>query len=601
MTNLPIDAEQAMQSTPGQSAADTWVDGLLPGVAISILCGAIYLMSRPPLFDYDGYMYRFYAMQPDRWQNTNPHHLLWNPIEILLATIAKTSGHPSTVPFQVFGVVVACAVLVLFFGLLRKVGINGIVASASELLIAFAPSFWFLTLQNHPYPLTCLVLVVYLTFWASSDTYTPAGWTLIAAGVALIIAALLHQALILLVSAGAIVLVLFGEGSLAQRLSRGVLWGMMVSLGVLVAYLLFWSGQSVSSGLAANFLRWTASYAETEHPPQLIQLGFFASFARSAIGLSRSILQSDQVQSFLGERYSAKTVLALYGISGLALCVIAGVLIWHRAANFLRMMQTSVIFTLSLLSAFASWSFAFAWEAATAQYWLFGLFPILLCVGMLLRTRRSSLVFAAVALVVCGWNLRFNRDADLDRSSESPEPMLQSIDQHVGSHDIFIILGDGGYGDTNYDLLLDILNAQERNPAVLILNDFVIPAGVSRAWTKGLSQKIESTLSSGGKVFVAKHLFDADSYDDLSHADDAFNEEVDQRYLTIDSPKIYSEVQTVFKGYDLIDSDFSIGSDKYFLLKRKQPEARNTATEPADSPATLQTGVQTIWWGPKSR
>lgn len=161
--------------------------------------------------------------------------------------------------------------------------------------------------------------------------------------------------------------------------------------------------------------------------------------------------------------------------------------------------------------------------------------------------------------------------------------MLQSIDQHVGSHDIFIILGDSGYGDTNYDLLLDILNAQQRSRAVLILNDFVIPAGLSSAWTKSLSQKIESTLSSGGKVFVAQHLFDADSYQDLSHVDDAFNEQVDQRYLPIDGLAVYSQGQAFFKGYDLIDSDFAVGTDKYFLLKRKQPEAQTSPTDSSDS------------------
>src|SRR5271157_4101745 len=100
-----------------------WMHSILPGVVISIACGAIYLASRPPLFDYDGYMYRFYAMQLDRWQNTNPHHVLWNPVQILMvAASAKLIGYPSTIPCQVVGILIGCITLALFYVLLCKAG-----------------------------------------------------------------------------------------------------------------------------------------------------------------------------------------------------------------------------------------------------------------------------------------------------------------------------------------------------------------------------------------------------------------------------------------------------------------------------------------------
>ena len=520
-------------------------------------------------------------MQPDHWQNVNPHHILWNPIQIGLATIARASGFPTTIPFQLFGILISSATLAVFYVVLRRSGADRLYTIAAVLFLAFSPAFWYLSLQNHPYPLACLALLIYFYLWCSDNRNPPLGLRLWIAACALGIGALLHQAIILLVVPGVLVLSLFGSDTPARRLARGLVWGACVSVAVLAVYVLAWVLWIKNQVSADPFYRWTTFYALTLHPPQLLDLGLAKSFARSAIGFSQALMQSDQIHSAMSD-LSATTDLWIYGLVGVA-ALATTILLLERAGSFRRLLRTDPRFALCFYSVFACWAFAFAWEATTAQYWLFGLFPILLCIGMLLRTRRSSLVFAAVVLIISGWNLRFNRDTDRARSQEFPEPMLRSIDQHVGNDDIFIILGDGGYGDINYDLLVAILNAQQRNPPVLILNDFVIPAGLSSVWTKSLSEKIESTLSSGGKVFVAQHLFDADSYQDLSHSNDAFNEQVDQRYVQIDGPTVYSQVQAFFKGYDLIDSDFAVGTDKYFLLKRKQPEVQNSPTDSGDS------------------
>ena len=73
-------------------------------------------------------------------------------------------------------------------------------------------------------------------------------------------------------------------------------------------------------------------------------------------------------------------------------------------------------------------------------------------------------------------------------------------------------------------------------------------------------------MNSGGKVFVASHVFDPASYRDLSNHNDPFNEQIDQRYLTIDGPAFYQNLRQFFAGYRLTKSNFSVGSDAYFAV-----------------------------------
>src|SRR5208337_3537226 len=316
-------------ATSEQPSRLNWLRSILPGVVIGLACGATYLASRPPLFDYDGYMYRFYAMQPDPWQNTNPHHILWNPIQILIAASATLIGYPSTIVFQVVGILIGCTTLTLFYVLLRKVGANPIVACASVVLVAMAPAFWYLTLQNHPYPLVCFILVVYFQFWTSSDTHAPTGWRLAGAAIALATATLLHQAVVFLIPPAVLALALFSRGSKTHRLSRALIWGSGVSLAVLTSYLFVWIAQSDSARSVPDFLHWVTSYAQAEHPLQLFQLGPARSFARSIIGLSRSLFQSDPIQSLLEDEVSVDDVLLIYGIAGLVLTLATALAFWR--------------------------------------------------------------------------------------------------------------------------------------------------------------------------------------------------------------------------------------------------------------------------------
>jgi len=235
-------------------------------------------------------------------------------------------------------------------------------------------------------------------------------------------------------------------------------------------------------------------------------------------------------------------------------------------------MRGDALFAVSLLSVVFWWVFCFAWEPGTAHYWVLSLFPALVCLGLAVRGRlghRAWLLAGAIA-VVSGWNGFFNYRFDRDRSRDFPDPLLAAIDQHVGIHDIFVVLGnDAWFGDMDYHLLFQCLRYSPRNPGIAIFNDFVIPARGAPVWQGSLRDKVNATIDSGGRVFVAAHVFKSWSYADLSEKEDPFSEQINEQYLGIDSGQVYRQVQEVFEPFKLIPSDFKIGSDSYFTLQRK--------------------------------
>jgi hypothetical protein len=184
---------------PRRIVRSNWV----VATSLALGCGIVYLALRPPLYDFDGYVFRLYALLPSRFSNSNPHHLLWNTVQILLTATAALRGRPSTVPFQIFGILVNCSTLFVTYWLLLGVGNSRVLATAGVIFVAFSPPFWHLGLQNHPYPLTFLAIVLYLMAWRKEDGSTPEGWRLSFAGLSLALAILFHQAVIFLLPVAA--------------------------------------------------------------------------------------------------------------------------------------------------------------------------------------------------------------------------------------------------------------------------------------------------------------------------------------------------------------------------------------------------------------
>ncbi|MGA9724074.1 MAG: hypothetical protein WBQ86_16560 [Candidatus Binatus sp.] len=551
------------ETLPERLAATDW--GL--GITVAVSCSLVYLLLRPPLFDYDGYMYRLWAIAPGAWYNANPHHVLWNAVQMVFANVAGGVGPPATAAFQVVGIVVGCVALFFFFVLLRHAVGNRSFAFAATILLAFSPAFWWVTLQNHPYPLASLFLVLYFLCWSSGDHSLPGVWRLAAAAICLVLSACFHQAVALLIAPAAIVLSNYGKDALPRRLARSLLWSAIVSIGLLAIYILFWRTIDANDSL----VRWSTSYAEDLHPPQIFHIGLPAVFARAIAGWSGSLIQTSQFKQYLADNLPKSEVLTLYGTLGLL--IVAAMLVFLLRTDTRRCLssltRSTPLFLLAALSTLTWWGFAFSWEGATEHYWVLGTLPALLCLGLILKELgwpRLDVFLIAVALV-SAWNVYANHSSDLEASVSVPEPALRAIDKHLSGHDVFIVLSGAAHGGSDYGLLLDILKMSPPSPAISIADDIIATADPDRTWQSVLKGRIDSTLHAGGKVYVAAHLFAPGEYEDLSSDNDPFAEQTNPQFRAIDSNQLYGQVTGLLAAYSMKPSDLQIVNDRYFVLQ----------------------------------
>jgi hypothetical protein len=200
----------------------TELSNWIVATSLAIGCGIVYLALRPPLYDFDGYMFRLYALLPSRFSNSNPHHLLWNSVQILLSACAASLGQPNTVPFQIFGILINCLTLFATYRLLLAVGKSRGIAIAGVIFTAFSPAFWYVGLQNHPYPLAFLAIVIYLTAWHKEDGSPPEGLRLCVAGLSLALSILFHEGVIVLLPVATCLLIVYGRGKLWQKLMNAL-------------------------------------------------------------------------------------------------------------------------------------------------------------------------------------------------------------------------------------------------------------------------------------------------------------------------------------------------------------------------------------------
>jgi hypothetical protein len=550
-----------------QSSEPTNLQNWAPGALIATAIGLLYLAVRPPLFDIDGYVYRLVMLGPDRLEYMDHAHLLWEPLQILMLAIARPLGNSTIFPFQIFGVLVNCVTLFLFWILLRKVSASSFLASTAVITVAFSPRFWYLGFQNEPYPLLFLFVVLYLMSWHTADGNPPSGLRLIAAGFCLAGAIFFHQAAVVLVPAGCLALLIFGDETPRSRIVRAILWGAGVAVVVVPVYLYVWS----ISGSDSAWLPWTLGEYEEQH---FLELSPWATFIKSTMGASGAILQSDSIQSFLGQDLSAKQIFALYGSLGIATCAGLAALVWLTRSNRLivQLTKTNALFMVSLLSIFFWSAVVSASEPVTSNYWVLDFFPALVCLGFIFRACawRGLIAFAAIALVLSPVNGYLNHAEFYEQSRNPPERLIASVNQHLGKGDIFIVLASKDwYGSTDYESLFRILKQDADARGQAILNDYVLRADKSSSWSDQLGDKVRSTIDSGGKVYVGASVLDPDSYSDLAGAKDPFSPNLNLEYVGINGPALLQQVKQVFAPYNLKDSDFKIGDDEYFVLQRK--------------------------------
>lgn len=549
---------------PGRSpSAGSRFQLWFPGVLVAIACGAIYLANLPPLFDFDGYTSRMYALQPERFYNQNPHHLLWNSVQIVIASAATHLFHGSETPFQLIGILVNCVTLFMFYLLLSRVSGTWFWAAASTVLIAFSPQFWYLGFQNQPYPLLFLLIVVYLDAWQTADGGPPRRLRLVLAASSLILAILLQQAAIVLVPGATIVLLSGGSKRFGLRLIRGLVWsGSVVGL-VAATYIGFARALGITD--TQRFLFWVTDYAHSIHP---FRFDFPASLIKGIIGFSSALVQTATIVPFLTDRLSAAAIFALYGSVGLGLCIALILVVWRAQLGplLLRLARQDALFAVSILS-IAFWSaFVLAWEPANPKFWFLDFFPGLVVLGRLVRNHFSAWSLwmgAALALCLSAWNAFADHDFDRAQAKNDPQPLIARIEHEIGPHDVFVVLGrDDGLGDMNYELLFEAL-AGVHSRAGLALGDFVKPTtGLLSA--EKLREKIDSSLKACGRVFVAAHVFDRNSYP--SGQLDPFSFWIEKPSSAARGLASFEEVGRAFRHYRLEKSEFEIGSERYFAV-----------------------------------
>ena len=536
----------------------------------------VYLTLRPPLFDFDGYGYLLSALGPDRLGNIDHLHVLWEPIQIILVSLAGAAAPPPAFLFEIVGIVLNCAALFFFCVLLCKSSGSRLFAASATLFVAFSPRFWYLGFQNEPYPVLFLLLMLYLLSWSSFDGKTSNGLRLATGVFCLAAGILVHQAAVCFVPAGAITLIGFGSGTNLKRIARGVIWCGAIAALVLPVYTYIWT--IVDSG--SSFLSWTIEDLSNQHP---FRLEFPSTAIKTVIGVLGAIVQDGAVRPFLDRHFSPSEIFALYAAVGVSILLLTVILTWRSDlySVSLRLIQTNPLFAVSVLS-IVCWSLVvISYEPVTQNYWLVDILLAFIAAALIIRDRKwSGVPSLSVALIILSAvNAWLNHANDLEGSLNAPEHLVASIDRHVGKNDTFIVLADRDwYGDVEYELLFDYLRVSFDSRGIAILNDFILPAKGSPLWRDRLRKKIDSTLRSCHRVFIAANVFDPHSYSDLAGTKDPFSPFVNQEYVRIRGSELMSQIVESFEPYQMVESSLRIGSDRYFAVTARSmnpPSCRN--------------------------
>jgi hypothetical protein len=553
---------RSAQNVPANAGSSEWGAALATAAALFVSVLSIYLLLRPPLFNYDGYIYRLEALRPAQSANINPHHLLWYPLQKAIAGVASGVGSPSPEAFQLFGILTNSFSLALFCLLLVRLTHRRALPLAMTIFIAFSPRIWNLGFQNQPYPLLDLCVVAFL--WTAAERGAPSRLRLAASGLALAAAVLLHQAMALAVPAVAVGLVLAGAGPFKDRLKLAAGWAGGTTLGVAAAYALM---ARVAGVKPAGFLNWTLLYLQEQHG---IQVHWPQSAIKSVIGVVGTVLETAWVRNLFDPQENSAAIWRLYGGLLVAGCAVAAALVARHSVRerLIRLLRSNASFTSVVMLALAWSVFVFLWEP-TGYYWSVNLFPLAFLASWWLRgsRKRTTLLLAGVLVVVSGWNLYANHRQDQAYSVNSPPPLLEQIRAQLGPNDVFIVAGRDWYANIDYSLLLACLDDWPRDPAMALLDDYVMPSS-GKPWQQKLDLDIRAVFAAGGRVFVADHVFWRESYQDLEQTADPFSEYARVEFAGVNGERLRDEIQSFFGRYKLCESRFKIGADRFWELKR---------------------------------
>ena len=346
-------------------------------------------------------------------------------------------------------------------------------------------------------------------------------------------------------------------------MKRASAWAGGITLGVAAVYVLMARAAGVEPG---GFFNWTLEYMQDQHG---IQVQWPQTAIKCVIGMAGAVVESSWIRDRFNPQSNSAALWRLYGTLLVVVCVASVAILSRRRVRerLVHLLRSNPSFASVLMMVLAWSGFVLLWEP-TGHFWGVMLFPLAFLASWWVRVsrRQTAMAVAGALLVVSSWNLHANHRQDQAYSVNFPPPMLEQIRAELGPQDVFIVAGRDWYANRDYSLLLECLDDWPRDPAMALLDDYVMK-GSQKEWQQKLDTDIRAAFAAGGRVYVADHVFWPDSYRDLEQTADPFSAYAHMEYAGLGGERLTGEIKSFFGRYKLYPSNFKVGTDPYWELK----------------------------------
>lgn len=528
-------------------------------VLVFVGLAGLGLWLAPPLYNFDGYMYRLQGRSP--LENLNPTHLVWVPIQAVIWQVCDWFHWSSPVPFQVVGILVAALAHALFFQLLARRAALIPLALATTVFVATSPWVWQLTPINQPYP-PLFLLVVWLLFVWRTVPVRPAA--LLGLGGLVFLAALFQEAAGLWCGACVGLLTGLTTGSWRQRWGRALGWGVSVGVAVLGVFAI--AAVLVEVDSVRGFFSWIAGYAQSQHG--LLQRPI-ANLVKGGMGIGQSLIHCDRLVDWLQQRYPAAQILTGTAVMEIGVLVAGLVaLCFPQPRRWVQHWPWRTPLFLACLALAGVWAvFCVVWEP-TGHFWAVALFPLLTAAVLILETAPAGSRWLVIGLLLtCTvWNFHENRRVDRQNGTRFPDPQLARIRQVVRPQDELLFLQRFWIDQVDYDLLVNCLEYEGQTNTITLVEKYLTASPLN--WEVALAHEINTVLNKGGRVYISNLVFRPELYDDLA-GDGAFSTYSIEANHSIQGPALFARVQQFFQHYHREPAELRLGADQFWVMTRR--------------------------------